>query len=1493
MLSDPTLTTALSTLKFQIPCSIILLALLHDFLKYVRAYIPSAITRPFQNFLTLDDLKTEVAVPVLVPLWKKRVLASLAFLEAAIWLASFSATVLVQNVEESREDLVLLLAWCFIFVRNVTKPLSTTPYASLALSFSFFLAAGLTLAWRIWDSEIDYLAALLDLVHLALSGAFTWVVAGTLPLKSHLPGTRVAKPGDSPSTSFTCPEDNVTLWSWATFSFAQPILNLAMKRTLNETDVWSLSPFFKHKNIFEKFLEYRTAYPKHSLLRFLLTSNSLDLILSITLELWSAVIGFVPAYALQEILALLSENGPEARLKAFYWAVVTFLAHLTFAQKDLLKSWHTRRCYERTRGQLFCNLHYKALKRQDVSKQGSHEDDKQSNADLGKILNLMQGDSYAVAQRFWDFSGLFASPVRLVIALVFLYNVLGWSALSGVVVVMVAYALNYPLLKYSLSISKSSWKASDARMNVVNELLQNIRFLKFYGWENHWSAKAERARETELMWRVRSYVLNTLIIFIWIWIPSATALVSFLCYTLIAGQPLTVSKAFTSIALFSQLQGAMMAVPSEIMAMLNAYVSMQRIETFLQEGEIPEWASSLATRESASSTPSIGITDGVFEWYTSSSDKDGPARFQLGPINVDFAEGKLTLIVGPTGSGKSAFLAALLGEMRCISGQVHIDKRDHKIAYCGQAPWLEHATIRDNIIFGSTSGFEEDRYRAVLEACALTKDLEMFDAGDLTEIGEKGITLSGGQKARVALARAVYSQAKYVLLDDPYVKLICTLLNTFLSTCLTGPLITGRTVILVTHHVRMCLPAASYIVELSKGTISRQGTVDKFAELGVLQEVVESEDQPFVEEEVPSKDIPNNEADQTQKKITAPAKRSNPNSGKLVQEEVRAEGRVNPSTYWFYIRAAGIYCWILTILLMGVQRVVEIGNQVFIAKWGEAYQGSPSILPLMPDIWNRLPPPDVDVKPWLIVYVLISFAGAFTVLLSISLGFYTSLQAARSLFVKLLRRLTRAPARFFDTTPIGRILNRFTSDMRTLDGTIQVSVYSALSGVLTFASSFVTIVVVVPNFAPVAIFVAWLYIRIAPPYINASRDLRRLESVSLSPAFAGFDELLHGLVHVRAFGMESRYQEGFYRKVDRFQAFDHVYWLVNSWLRWRYDCLGSIVVFATTLFALWRSVSDGSAAIVIVQAGIFAEASRQLVRVAAQVELDFNSVERIVEYLEVPQEAPAIIEKSRPPAYWPSSDGGIVVEDLIVKYAKFLPDVLRNISFSINPREKIGIVGRTGSGKSTLALSFLRMVEPSGGKIIIDGIDISSIGLEDLRTRVTIVSQDVSLFTGTLRSNLDPLNEHTDQECWDVLERCHLKSIMKPVNGELSLELPIGQEGTLSAGERQLVALARAVLRRTNIVILDEATSQIDNKLDDQIQTTIREELASALVITIAHRLKTIIDYDRILVLDNGEILEFAPPRELLANPGSAFREMCKRSADWPILQAGLNGESS
>ncbi|KIK07255.1 hypothetical protein K443DRAFT_129256 [Laccaria amethystina LaAM-08-1] len=1439
------------------------------------------LSAPFRNFLTLEDLLDPVDDQPRPTALQSRVLTALAAVSAAGWLARLVFTIWIGETQHAMRCLVCTVSWACVTIAIAIRPPRTPPYLFMAFASSLSITSLVDIIHNILMGKY----AVVDFIAMMFSTTFVWV-AGTLPLKTYRPALNVAQSKDMPFSDLSCPEDDVNLWSWSGFTFLNPILLLASQRTLNETDVWSLSPFFRHKNLFTKCLHYRVLNPTHSLLRFLVASNSLDIILDISLEMWSAVVGFVPPYALKEILSALAADTPEGKRVAFYWTLLTFIAHLSFAQADLFQGWHARRCYERTRGQLFCTLHYKALKRQEISGRIDHEKGKESNADLGKIVNLMQGDSYMVAQRFWDFSAIATSPVRIIIALVFLYQILGWSALSGVVVVSIAYALNYPLAKYNIYITRSAWKAKDTRMNLVNELLQNIRFLKFYGWEYQWARNAQDARETELRWRVKENVVDTLISFIWIWMPSATALTSFLCYTLIAGEKLTVSKAFTSIALFSQLQEPMVALPGQFFAILNAYVSMQRIEEFLGEDEVPRWASTLTATPTEQGFKEVKFCDATFEWEKRKHPSATPSRFQLGPLNLTFPQGSLSLVIGATGSGKSALLAALLGEMHCKSGQVSLDKTLHQVAFCAQVPWLEHATIRDNIIFGSP--FVLDRYNAVLDACALRPDLAVFDAGDLTEIGEKGITLSGGQRARIALARAMYSQAKCILLDDPLASVDMHTAQHLVEHCLNGELVRGRTIILVTHHIALCLPTASYLVEIEQGRVIRQASIQELKDQGIFSTVVQTQEKSPSQEHCDPRPK-QNEADalgiNDRSKLPRQA-----TDGKLIEAEARAEGRVSTRTYMTYIRAAGLLPWLITITLLLLIRFINIGNQFFLAKWGEAYQdGLPALMitTFSGYPWTGLPSPDVDVKPWLRIYLYISTAGAFSVFFYIAVGYYASLQASRSLFVSLLQRLTRAPSRFFDVTPIGRILNRFTTDINTIDGALQNSARSCLSGILNFVASFLVILSVVPSFAPFALFIGWLYIRLAPPYINASRDLRRLESISLSPAFAGFDELLRGITHIRAFGMEDRYQNRFYLRVDKFQCYDHIYWLVNGWLRWRYDCLGSVVVFAATMFALWRGVSNGSAAIVIVQAGIFAEASRQLVRVAAQLELDFNSVERVTEYLNIPQEAPAIIMKSRPPAYWPSSNGQLVVEDLVIKYAPHLPPVLRNLTFTVKAREKIGVVGRTGSGKSTLAMSLLRMVEPTAGTILIDGIDISTLGLEDLRTRVTILSQDVSLFSGTIQSNLDPLGHCTPEECLVVLERCHLTTILNhtPTADEPTILDMRVNHGSLSAGEKQLLAVARATLRRTNIIILDEATSQVDSHLDDQIQKTIREELSDAIVITIAHRLKTVVDYDRILVLDDGKIVEFGDPRSLLSIPSGAFREMCRKSADWPMFE--------
>ncbi|KAF8761483.1 ABC transporter transmembrane region [Rhizoctonia solani] len=1327
------------------------------------------------------------------------------------------------------------------------------------------------------------ITSLADGIRATICGAIVFL-AGRFPVAPILPGPNVAMAGDPLTSELTSPEDGASLWGWLTFSFMGPLFALANERSL-----------------------------------------------------YSAIAGFIPPYALQRILRALEQhqNGSTPR-DAYIWGLITFIAHMSFAQVDVIHRWHTRRCYERTRGTLFCALHYKALKRRDLS--GAAHTDKQdekdtSSADIGRIVNLMQGDAYAVAQRFWEFSAVFSAPVRLGIALYFL--VLGWSSLAGVLVVLLAYAINYPLARWNISITRQSWKARDRRMSAVSELLTSLRFLKYMGWESRWLTQVKNARAVELAWRVQENICSVLIAFIWTWVPSAVVLVAFTSYTLLAKESLTVSRAFTAIEVFSQLQGPMSQLPQQIFALLHAYVSMQRIQTFLDETEVEDWASSIKRPEEELDievfSNKVGFQEGNFVWHLNSSETQDPKS------HTNF---KLTDVT-------SSLLAALLGEMTCAGGQVYLDKRRHAVSYAGQHPWLEHATIRENILYGLP--YNQSRYEAVLDACALRPDLKIFPAGDQTaEAKGRGVLLRGQciliPRLCSWMIRA-FNPAYRDLAEQYAYPCLFSLAAVDMHTarhlvdkCLAGSLMQGRTIILVTHHVRMCLDVAFYLVELSNGRIARQGTISDLRGKGQLSAILQTQpedDTAEAESEitaVPSEAPLINEADvgamgatDTPMATEETILQHNSNIGKLVDEEARAEGRVSLRTYWTYIkyaiadldqiyfahfvnhinRAASVWSWVASLLLLLAVRGITIGSQLFLAKWSEAYGREPNILSVLvfarnvsTGFWSwldKLPPPMVNSVPWLLIYLSISLTGAFTVLSYLAIGYWSSLLASRSLFTSMLDRVVRAPSRWLDVTPVGRILNRFVSDIGAVDSALNPSARAALSGTINFIASFLVIVLFVPSFLPFALVIAWLYIRIAPPFVRASRDLRRLESISLSPAFSGFDELLHGLIHVRAFGAEARYQEAFYKKVDRFQKFDHQYWNCSFWLMWRYDCLGSVVVMLGTLFALLSGVAAGTAAVVIVQAGVFAEASRQLVRVFAQLELDFNSVERIGEYLILPQEAPAIIANARPPAHWPSRTGGITVDHLVMRYADGLPDVLRDLTFEVKPREKVGVVGRTGSGKSSLALSLLRAVEPSGGRIILDGIDIRTIGLDDLRSRVTLVSQDVALFSGSVRSNLDPFNEYTDEECWDVLERCHLGQRPAPsgFEGEHSsgrillstLDAPVSVGGKgFSAGQRQLLALARAMLRRSAVIIMDEATSSIDLETDDQIQRTIREEMSDALVITIAHRLKTIIDYDRVLVLDHGRVVEFDTPLKLMENEGGIFRSMCERSADWVEL---------
>lgn len=1491
----------------------------------------------FDFFIKIEDLSEDELVRIFPPEWKQTALLVISAALLPPSLAGLSYEVILQSSifnSECWAAIIPMLVWVYSMVYLSLCTITRPPYQLLLLWISDAIAETAKI-WNSIETEHDFsrLIVIWRILTILLILLLVYL-AGSYPMLDVLPGQNVAKPNSLPTATKTCPEDAVTLWQWLSFSFMHPLLKLASQRTLQEEDVWKLSPFFQHRLLFNRYLrlmkeENSSRIGEKSLFWILIRSNTVDLTIGLIVELWSTVVGFVSTFAIKRILDGLSVGD---RSLSFKFAVLHFLCNMSFAQFDLCGKWHTRRCYERTRGQLFNILHDKALRRKDMSGVVStkspssaadgKDEDELNHANVGKISNLMAGDSYQVAERFWGFAAVITSPLRLVISLAFLYKLLGWSAFFGAGMVGIAYLLNWPLIKFDVRFSKAYSSARDKRMTIATETIQSIRFLKFMGWESRWENKVQTSREVELSLRIKQMILSAIISFIWIWVPTAVLLISFWGFTAVFHQPLTVSIAFTSISLFSQLQWALLALPNQLTSWLRAFVSIKRIEDFLREEDVPAWVTSLTRPDSSNdeSIPEPGLIwlhSASFCWPQSAESRKTEV-FKLGPLDLELPVGKLSIVTGPTGSGKSSFLCAILGELNCIEGSVHVDKSDGKMAYASQTAWLESATIRDNITFESK--FDQGRYDAVVTACALTQDLAAMPHGDMTEIGEKGISLSGGQKARIALARAIYSRAKILLLDDPLSAVDMQTARALVDG-LQGDLLRDRTVVLVTHHLRLCQPAASLLIHIKGGQIDYSGPPNEFK-----IDPTEVADDPTVEEAKPGSQS------EASTLISRPRSPESPErtavdglnlegEGRLIEKEKRHEGRVSGSTYLSYLDAAGWFNWTLLVGLIICGRLTTVASQWALKVWGEAYPHPTLELLSVLDPTKGFPRPDVNVNPWIRLYLSIGLMSGFIILAGLAVGNYAELRASRRLFSAMLQRIVRAPSRWYDITPTGRILNRLVSDIDTVDFALHETSTGAIRGTIAFIISLMVIVLVVPTFTPIALFIAWLYVRLAPNYIKTSRDLRRLESVSRSPMFQNFSNLLYGIQSIRAFSAEDRYQRIFYHSCDTFQTMDHHYWLTNFWLMWRYDCLGSVVVFLTTCFALSSGVGEGFAAISVVQAEIFAQATRSLVSVFAQLELDFNAVERITEYLKIPQEAPSIIESSRPPAYWPSDHSGLIVENLVVKYADHLTPALKSISFEIQPKEKVGIIGRTGSGKSTLAMSLLRILEPTEGRIFLDGIDISEIGLEDLRTRITIVSQDVTLFEGTIRNNLDPLDIHSDEECWEVLRRCGLadstsifasnpssssapsrvkdpeetphepSKLTTTSSGILvkSLDMKLSEGGkSFSVGQRQMLALARAMLRRTKVVIMDEATSSIDMETDAQIQSTIRDCMSDAMVITIAHRLFTVIDYDKLMILEEGEIIEYGSPKSLMQDPNSKFRKMCESSSDWISLQTQL-----
>ncbi|KAF8697734.1 P-loop containing nucleoside triphosphate hydrolase protein, partial [Rhizoctonia solani] len=1352
-------------------------------------------------------------------------------------------------------------------------------------------------------------------------------------------------------------EDHCTLLQWITFSWVSPLVALGSRQPLGEKDMWQLSRLMRTRVLMKQFSQLK----RSSLLRKILAANARDMFLDLILTVLSAILDFGPPVFLNLILRAMSATPSDDLVRsskldelrfyvsfpvhtllrspndtatgthrplqpqdAYFFAIAAAFCQLIKSQSDLQHLYFARRASVRIKGELVASIYEKALKRKDMSgavgksdrqKKGNPEDsasapsEESSSADIGKVVSLIAADAEWISRFVTLGTFIYDAPVSAIISCFFLYNLMGWTAFVGYIALVLTLPINNFLVQKTAIYQRSVSAMRDRRMQAMNEAIQGIKFIKFSAWESRWIQRVLEARHAEVKWLSKLKLTNFFMSMVWDLVPILVAAIGFSCFTLVAKRELTVDIAFPAISTFHILSTSLSILPLTIASTVRTLVSVQRIEAYLSEEEVPDHISSLKRPPPTSHGPSetrLGCKNASFRWPTVSThtktinptkpqqssrwsrllvvlrlrkepspqeaqeptntDEDQP--FTLRDISVVFPEGVLSLVYGPTGSGKSSLLSAILGEMDRLEGESYLPKDPTylhtktnlkmAISYCAQQPWLEHKSIKDNILFGST--FDEGRYNATLEACALRPDLDLFEGGDETEIGEKGVSLSGGQKARVALARAVYARTQFVILDDVLSAVDSHTAEHIVHRCLRGPLLKNRTVVLVTHHVDLVLSSAGWLVQLNEGRIGIQGTPQQLREAGALLQT----------RELDSKEPTGETADGDGSAAGAKPEKDKKPARKLVEDEGKSTGSVRAEVYKTYLSAGSYWLFGLLVLLLTLDQAVQLLQKFWVKHWGESYETQTQDSAVSHNWFDfGFPSASRNVVPYLAVYLIIQTTNSLITVLSQVPDIWATLRASWTLYEKMLHSVMRSPTRFFDKTPSVAIRSK---DIDTIDSGIQTFMVSALTQALILLIAVGTIVYAVPYFIFPAVVIAYLHVWLSGGYVSVSRDLRRIESTTRSPIVASFSELLAGIV------------------------------------------TGAVKGGATA----------GLTGIIFTQAQQYVRSLYFGLRFWTELEQSMNSVERIQDYLELPSEPPRIIPGNRPPAYWPSATtGSLIVEDLTVNYAADLEPVLKQISFAVRPSEKIGIVGRTGSGKSTLALALFRFTDPAGGKIILDGIDITTIGLDDLRSKLTLIPQDAVLFKGTIRDNLDPFKDYTDAECIEALKRVHLpveSGETQPldhsnqtvyVNSEdqlssqetglpatkvgapklvaLTLETAVSEGGNnFSHGQRQLLSMARALLRRSNVIVMDESTASVDFETDAKIQATIREEFKQSMLITIAHRLRTVIDNDRILVLDAGRVVEFDTPKRLLENSNGIFHEMCKRSGDYEYLLRAL-----
>lgn len=1341
------------------------------------------------------------------------------------------------------------------------------------------------------------------------------------------------------------PEGVSSLLSFVTYSWINPKIWAAYKRPLTVKDIWGLRQDDYALHVLKSF----EAAGSTTAFGFRLFSHFKWLFAAQAFwAIMDSIIVFFPSLLLKSVLEYVAD--PTSVPKNVAWAMVVLMpiAKIMDSISSGCSLFLGRRVCVRMRAIIIGEIYAKALRRKiTVQKDDEKTDEKKPDddkedaeggktAELGAIINLMAVDAYKVSE-VCGYLHFFVSALLMIsICIVLLYGLLGWSAIVGSAAIVALLPLNYKVARWVARLQKENLAVTDKRIQKLNETFQSIRIIKFFAWEDLFFDQIMKIRHEEiylLKARMAAWCVGS---FIWFITPTGITLLSFYCYTVVEGRTLTAPIAFTALSLFTLLRSPLDQLSDMTSFVIQSKVSLDRVDKFLGEEETTKY-DQLDSKRSANS-PHIGFKNASFSWNAASA-----SDFKLRELNVAFEVGKLNVVIGPTGAGKTSLLLALLGEMDLTEGQVFLPgiiPRDElvvdqsgfteSVAYCAQSAWLLNDTIRNNITFAAP--FNQERYDRVVEACGLSRDFEILSAGDATEVGEKGITLSGGQKQRVSLARALYLNLKHLLLDDCLSAVDSHTALWIYENCICGPLMKGRTCILVSHNVALTAQQADWIVVMDNGRVKTQGTPSAMLETGELGDdsLVRSSVMNLRNQSSTSLSLDAKNADLKAKAATIEAKLkaigddpddSKKTDGKLVEEETKAEGVVGFSVYKGYAQTFGGWgTYLALIFLFAISQVFYMLQSWWLRRWSASSEAQISTFVALAGVrsFDGASGPVVRTFTggvrllgaavagveafkeqnssvyYVVVYGIVGLAYALLASLRVIYTNFAGIAASNRIFKRVLKTVLRARLRFFDKTPQGRIMNRFSKDIELVDQELIPFAEGALICLVACMSVLVLIVFITPGFLVFAVLIAFVYYLVGFFYLTLSRELQRFESISKSPIHQHFSESLNGVATIRAYGVESRFMKQNLQAIDNNSKPFFYLWVANRWLALRIETVGAMVMFAAGVFVLISvgHLDAGLAGLSLSYAIAFSETALWVVRLYSNIEMNMNSVERLQEYFEIEQEPPAEVPETEPVAEWPQ-EGAISVKDVSLRYSPELPRVIKNVTFEVSPNQKIGIVGRTGAGKSTIITAFFRFLEPETGSIHIDGVDITQIGLKNLRQAITIIPQDPTLFTGDIRSNLDPFDQYTDAQIFEALRRVNLiapgetatSDANENQNKFLNLDTAISEGGNnLSQGQRQLMCMARSLLKSPKVILLDEATASIDYKLDAMIQQTIRDEFSNSTILTIAHRLRSIVDYDRILVMDAGRVVEYEDPYVLITDKSSLFYLMCENSGELDTL---------